>query len=209
MAVPSLLAVLPGGGLEPAGPLVPCPTEDAAPSVRSTAPAVAPRDDNPIRQLPPTPAPAADGDSAALRPMSLSVPIEPTPNHILAEIDTLVLMGGWRRGEAGAEAELRRRGFGPVEFDLATRMLDGNASTRRELAGLLPQMTSVQPTPWLLWLARDDDADVRLTAVATLATSSDPATLEAVERLARDDRDARIRRCGEQISQRRTGKVKW
>lgn len=162
---------------------------------------------------------AGDPTAAALRPMSLgaaatgsvsrSPPTDPagssaTGGRSWASTDVRDLIGLLRGSEAqAARQELQRRGFGPVELALADKMVDPDPQARKQLARLLPQMTSIEPHRWLLWLCRDDDAEVRLTAVSLLATCGNPAVLAEVEHLAAADADPRVRRCGEQISTRR------
>jgi HEAT repeat protein len=57
----------------------------------------------------------------------------------------------------------------------------------------------VDAVPWLLWLSRDADPDVRLTAITLLATTGDPAMVDQIEQAARQDRDPRIRRQAQRI----------
>jgi hypothetical protein len=119
--------------------------------------------------------------------------------------DTLALMRQYALAAdaasvAQAEAELARRGFGAVHFDLARRLFDARPDVRRGLARALPGLASVDPAPWLLWLCRDADAEVRLSAVTLLATATDPQLLAEVERLARTDPDPRIQRCAERLA---------
>ncbi len=162
---------------------------------------------------------AADPTAAALRPMSLgsTAPAEGRPSlsadgdgspatngRVGASTEVRDLIALLRGGEAQtARSELQRRGFGPVELALAEKMVDPDPQARKQLARLLPQMTSIEPHRWLLWLCRDDDAEVRLTAISLLATCGNPAVLAEVEQLAAADADPRVRRCGEQVSARR------
>ena len=64
-------------------------------------------------------------------------------------------------------------------------------------------MPNVDAVPWLLQLTRDEDPQVRLSAIALMATTGDPAVLEAIETIAREDPDPRIRGQAERVSQRR------
>ncbi len=162
---------------------------------------------------------AGDPTAAALRPMSLGAAAagsvarspsadpagsSPAGGRSWASTNVRDLIGLLRGSEAqAARQELQRRGFGPVELALAEKMVDPDPQARKQLARLLPQMTSIEPHRWLLWLCRDDDAEVRLTAVSLLATCGNPAVLAEVEHLAAADADPRVRRCGEQISARR------
>ncbi len=159
-----------------------------------------------------------EASAAALRPMSLGTPapdrsetppadqdrLSPAAGRVEATTevrDLIGLLGG--RDAQAARAELQRRGFGPVELALAEKMADPDPRVRKQLARLLPQMTSIEPHRWLLWLCRDEDAEVRLTAMSLLATCGNPAVLAEAEQRAAADADPRVRRLGEQISARR------
>ena len=102
---------------------------------------------------------------------------------------------------AGAETELRRRGFGDRELGLARQLLDPDPRARRRLARLLPEVSGLDAVPWLMELGRDRDAEVRLTALALLATTGDPSLLGRVRELIRGDVDPRIQRLAEQLEQ--------
>jgi hypothetical protein len=106
------------------------------------------------------------------------------------------------RAEA-AEAELIRRGFTEAQLDLARKLYDPDAAVRKKLVRELPGLQGVDTVPWLLELSRDADAEVRLAAIALLATSSDPAVLDEVERIAGRDDDSGIRRIADRIGQQR------
>ena len=107
------------------------------------------------------------------------------------------------QASAAAREELIRRGFGEVDLELARQLFDPDPAVRKHLAQAVPRLQSIDAVPWLLWLCRDDDADVRMTAVTLLATTGDPQLLERVETLARQDTDPRIRELAEQIAQQR------
>ena len=72
---------------------------------------------------------------------------------------------------------------------------------RKKLVRELPGLQGVDTVPWLLELCRDADVEVRLAAIAILATSSDPAVLDEVERMAGRDDDSGIRRIADRIAQ--------
>jgi HEAT repeat protein len=111
--------------------------------------------------------------------------------------------GGDEEAAARATAELQRRGCTEVHLELARRLFDRDPEVRKELARALPKLRSVDPGPWLLRLARDEEAEVRLTALALMATTGDPALLEPAEGLARQDSDPRIREQAQRIGRQR------
>jgi hypothetical protein len=113
------------------------------------------------------------------------------------------LQGTDEAAAARARAELQRRGCTEVHLELARRLFDPDPEVRRALARALPGLQSVDAAPWLLRLGRDDNAEVRLTAVTIMATTGDPAVLEQAEALARQDPDSRIREQVENIGRQR------
>jgi len=108
---------------------------------------------------------------------------------------------------AAARAELGRRGFRTVHFDLARRLFDPDPQVRRRLAVVLPRILRVDPAPWLLALCRDPAAEVRLAAVTAAASLGKPDLLEQVEQLAGQDPDPRIRHQAARLAGRREGPV--
>lgn len=100
---------------------------------------------------------------------------------------------------AAAEAELQRRGFQPSHLELARRLADPNPAVRRRWVEQVPRLTSIDPRPWLWWLATDSDAEVRLTALSLLATTNDLATLRQLIEATRIDGDERIRALGDRL----------
>jgi hypothetical protein len=136
-----------------------------------------------------------------------SHPKQPEP---VTELDPVELM---RRlhvedatAAAEAEAELARRGFTAVHLELARRLFHPDLRQRKELVRRLPGLQSVDTVPWLLWLCRDAHRDVRLSAIAILATTTDPALLEQVEQIARHDPDPQIQRQAERLARQRAGR---
>lgn len=130
----------------------------------------------------------------------------------LREIDTAELLrrlksaGCNAAGAAGdaagaAENELRCRGFKDVHFQIAAQLFDSDPNKRMETARRLPGIAGLNPRPWLMALAADENAEVRLTAITLLATAADPAVLAEVEELARRDPDSRIQEQAKRIAE--------
>ena len=122
----------------------------------------------------------------------------------LAGLETVDLMRRLQSPEAGtvarAEAELVRRGFTETHLALARQLFDPDPGVRVRLARLLPDLPNLSAAPWLLQLARDESAEVRLAAISLLATTGDPALTEAIEAIAREDPDPRVQRQAERIA---------
>ncbi len=125
----------------------------------------------------------------------------------LAELETVELMRRLPPSPSGAaspvEAELVRRGFTETHLALARRLFDPDPQARRRLARLVVELPDVNAVPWLLQLARDEHAEVRLSAISLLATTGDPSLVEAIEAMAREDPEPRVQRQAEQIARRR------
>jgi|GEM_PF-4183765 len=100
------------------------------------------------------------------------------------------------------KAELTNRGFGRLHFELAARLFDPDPRVRANLVRMLPRMTSVRATEWLLRLAEDTDAEVRYQAISMLATSGDLDLLAQIQQMARADPEPRTRLLAERIDER-------
>jgi hypothetical protein len=175
----------PDGTSAAAGRPAPVPASQA-PSDRP------PPDPNPLRKL------SLTGEDGAL---------SSGPSDKFSELETVQLMQRLARQEepraSGARAELVRRGFTEVHLELARRLFDPDPEVRKRLARLLPAVQSVDAAPWLLWLSRDSDPEVRLVAIGLIATSGDAVLLEQIEQAAREDPDPQIQRQAELIAARR------
>ncbi len=125
----------------------------------------------------------------------------------LSGVETVELMRRLQSRQPGtvahAEAELARRGFTETHLALARQLFDPDPDVRARLARLLLDLPNVSAAPWLLQLARDESAEVRLSAISLLATTGDPVLTEAIEAIAREDPDPRVQRQAERIAERR------
>ena len=105
-----------------------------------------------------------------------------------------------------ARSALAARGLKPAELEVAERLFDSDPAVRRRLARSLPSIPGIDAAPWLVQMARDQDAEVRRTAAALLVTTGDPALVEELRRMARDDPEAGIREQLERLDEPRTGR---
>ena len=83
---------------------------------------------------------------------------------------------GWRQTERNANpsnVELQRRGFGQVRSDIVRLAFSDDTKGRVQLVHDLFDMPGVGAKPWLMLLAEDKDAEVRLAAVTVMALSKD------------------------------------
>lgn len=214
-------APLPGGGL----PIEPEQVAARPPAVERMLKARAansPAEDR-TQQGPPAPiyAPLAIPLKAADRPQDdRSSQPEDDENHTranraaaivdpaLRELEDLALMrqlhAADNRTAVAAADELRRRGFDARALQLAARLTHPDPLLRLELAEALPQLAGINPTPWLMHLARDDDARVRRTAIAILGSGSDGDIDAWLQQMRQRERDPRIARLiGELLEKRR------
>lgn len=147
---------------------------------------------------------------AEARSRQVSRDAEPPPSR-LAGVDGLELLHRVREGSdadaAEARDELVRRGFGDLHFQVAEELLAPEPQRRRQLVRMLPGLAGIDAAPWLLWLCRDEDADVRLAALALIVTTATPELLAAAEPLARADADPRVQQQGEIIGRLRRARA--
>jgi len=149
----------------------------------------------PGASAPPAALPAAAGASEAPKPVG-------STSDATSTIDWMRRLHGDAEAERIARKELTSRGFGQLEIELARRLTDDNPDVRRQLAEWLPRLPNIDARPWLLWLSDDPSPRVRLLAATLMSTSSDPALLERVTAMYRDDPDPGVRqRAGERQEQ--------
>jgi hypothetical protein len=133
---------------------------------------------------------------------AIVVDAEPTVQPVRAVIEDYSGVEGfelflrWHRGDTvvrGAiDDELRHRGYKPRQIEIARHLTAPDPVERRRWAEALPGLRGFDAKPWLLRLSRDDEPEVRLTAVTLMATSSDPEMLRRVAEVARTDPDERV-----------------
>lgn len=108
--------------------------------------------------------------------------------------ELLVLLAqGPKEDQQQVQAELARRGFGRVSKALAERLVAADPQVRLSVVRQLPALSGVESVAWLFWMCRDPDPQVRSAAVTLLATTKDPALLEALEEFLSRHPDERLR----------------
>lgn len=126
----------------------------------------------------------------------------------LAAIDTRTLFERWHSGDAetrrSLQLELARRGFGVPDDELLRLLLSLSAADRIQLVDRVLATPGANAKAWLMMLADDADADVRLAAVTVMATSRDPELIEKAWQTAIHDRDPRVARLSERLRTRRS-----
>jgi len=150
--------------------------------------------------------PARLSETSPVRPLTFSEALPPakdTSTTVPAWSEAVELMRRLHAADArvveDARAQLARWGFTPVEREVAKRMFHPDTAVRKELARALPGLPGLDAAPWLIQLAGDEDAEVRLAAITLLLTTSDPALVQRARRLAEADPDPRIRDQAERV----------
>ena len=93
-----------------------------------------------------------------------------------------------------AAEELSRRGYQALHLELARRLVDPDPGIRMTLLEDLPRLKSIDPRPWLIWLARDADREVRRTTIAIIAVSRDPDLWKHLETVRSEELDPEVLR---------------
>jgi hypothetical protein len=163
-----------------------------------------------FRTLPPTP---IDVEPRNIDPAPSSPPDERPPQHLeamespLAEVDSRTLLQRWLSADAANKAALEmhlaKRGFGRLSEPFVRQFSSSRTEDRLEFVDKVVTTPRVDARPWLMLLAEDRDADVRLAAVTIMATSNDATLVEKAWQAAIHDRDPRIAGLAERLRERR------
>jgi hypothetical protein len=174
---------------------------------------------NPVFRM----SPATPFDKAPIQPPAmtpeLSSPVEDQPTEIrelhdidaiatpLAALDSRTLLERWvadeGRNALRLEQELAKRGFNQLSRGFVQPFLSSRPGERLRFMDIVLAKPGVDARAWLLLLAEDRDADVRLAAVTIMATSNDTALVEKAYQAAIHDRDPRIAGLAERLRERR------
>ena len=167
-----------------------------------------------LRTLPAVPikSSSTSSDSACeLPPPSEFVPVPADSERgrqTLMKIDSRQLLERWlyaTHGEVLAlEEELARRGFARLPAGFVAQLVSDDPEERLQLVEDLILEPGIDARAWLILLAEDRDADVRLSAVSVMATSSDAVLLEKAWLVAIHDGDPRIANLASRLRERRS-----
>jgi hypothetical protein len=123
------------------------------------------------------------------------------------QAETRDLLRDWLAVDGDAihaiEQELAARGFERLSQKLVEQFFAPDAEVRRDLVNIVLTDPERDARPWLMLLSEDSDPDVRLEAVTTMATSSDPTLIEKAWQVAIGDRDPRIAGLAGRLRERR------
>jgi hypothetical protein len=131
----------------------------------------------------------------------------PSAGEPLADVDSRELLRRWLDIDGAdviaIEEELTKRGFGMLTARLVQQFVSDDTQDRLQLVDEVLIEPGVDARPWLLLLAEDADADVRLAAVTIMATSGDKALIENAWQATIRDRDPRIAAMAVRLRERR------
>jgi hypothetical protein len=149
-------------------------------------------------------------DTVIGRPLvTAEPPAVPSPISSFESLDTRTLLQRWSTekgaGVAELERELARRGFARLSPALVEALLSDVAAERERLVYTLLDTPGIDAHAWLLLLADDSDAGVRVAAVSMMATSNDPVLVEKALQIALHDRDPQVASLAERLRNRRVG----
>jgi hypothetical protein len=91
-----------------------------------------------------------------------------------------------------ARRELTRRGFSTADLAAATQLASPDAKKRLNLIANLGRHADIDPRPFLIWLCRDEDREVRLAAINALATMSDPLVRRNLQEFLNQEADPTV-----------------
>ncbi len=135
-----------------------------------------------------------------------------TANNPLGDMATRDLLKSWLESEGGEgqmlARELSRRGFGKLSKSLVKQYFSEDPQDRIRLVNQAQAQRGGGAEAWLLLLASDSDADVRLFAVTFMATSNNAALMEKAWQIAIRDRDPRIADLAGRLRERRDGRIR-
>jgi hypothetical protein len=174
----------------------PSATKIAKPLPPAVMPQAKPATPAPIAQIP------TEGSDAAHKPTSTPMVDVPSPldlrhnlqeyrqlsdRQLMAELETAP------RFEAAAMRKiLADRGYTEQMLTLTRELQRLPASQRLEAIERAATLPTSEALLLLRWFLADDDADVRMQALTTLATSGDPKMAEIARRCAVEDADPRV-----------------
>jgi hypothetical protein len=93
---------------------------------------------------------------------------------------------------AEAMEVLESRGIQPQHLELAMALARGSREERLQGLETLKSDESLQPLPWLVWMAQCDDHEVRLRAIAMLGSMPDEEALRKLRLLKQRENDHRV-----------------
>jgi hypothetical protein len=186
--------------------LPPAPLPIVDPAVRSAHGASAPAERKISNQPAKYQSDGVDKPNSANATQSANIAEANTPDavpfdrpHTEREMSLIRLLQSDKRIADEAERQLREMGYGDVELHVATLVGSRDQHVRLRFVESLPRMAGVRSRRWLTMMLDDEDAAVRMAAIAQLATSGDATLVDWLARRAQLDPDPEVRRQGERL----------
>lgn len=95
--------------------------------------------------------------------------------------------------QAAAVRELDERGLSDVEIALATNLVRGDSAARIKLLSDLPRMEIADPSRWYIWMAQNEDREVRRSAILGLGSVADPGVASMIRELRVHETDRELK----------------
>lgn len=95
--------------------------------------------------------------------------------------------------QAAAVRELDERGLSDVEIALATSLVRGDSTARIKLLMDLPRMEIADPSRWYIWMAQNEDREVRRVAIQGLGSVADPGIAAMIRELRVHETDRELK----------------
>jgi len=157
-------------------------------------------------------------ETASAKPPSVgpngraALPSDVGPKDGLSEVDSKELLRRWRAADGDEasliERELSRRGFGKITPELVQRFFSDEAQNRMRLVNDALAIPGGGAGAWLMLLADDRDAEVRLFAVTLMSTSNDASLVDKAWQVSLHDHDPRIADLASRLRERRAGTLR-
>ncbi len=168
----------------------------------------------PVYRMFPTITDETPSDSNPSPPVPSSLTPKAPPAEVeridrpLVEVESRTLLRQWLAAKGAdvfpLEQELSQRGFRRPSKRIVQKFFSSRSQDRLQLVEDVLTARGVDARPWLMLLAEDVDADVRLAAVTIMATSNDATLVEKAWQTAIRDRDPRIAGLAGRLRERRT-----
>jgi len=95
--------------------------------------------------------------------------------------------------QAAAVRELDERGLSDEEIALATNLVRGDSAARIKLLTELPRMDVADRSRWYIWMAQNEDREVRRVAILGLGSVADPGIATMIRELSVHEVDRELK----------------
>lgn len=153
---------------------------------------------------PPALQPAPDRPDTHANHASTSRGSSVAPPASLLTLPLIELLDAWHdvplSERPTIEHELRRRGVTRRQIEIGIGLTSPDITERRHWVERLPRLPEIDPKPWLVWLSRDEHAEIRLAALQIMATTGTPEFQRRAGEMALNDADDQVRELAQRVS---------